>query len=81
MKSPLTKEDLALLLLYLNSWDDDPNREYSGGPILRAWKNIRFETLDILEEQGLIKDAKGRKPILLTKEGIAKAEELKKNFM
>ena len=36
-------KDLALLLLYLLSWDDNSKREYSKEPVLRAWKNIRFE--------------------------------------
>ena len=73
-------EGLALLLLYLSSWDEDPKRKYGKEPILRAWKNVRFEILDKLSEKGLISDSKRSKSIVLTDEGIKKAEELKKKF-
>lgn len=66
-------EDLALLLLYLSSWDEDPKRKYSKEPVLRAWKNIRFEILDKLNEKEFISDSKGRKSIYLTNNGIKKA--------
>jgi len=72
--------DLALVLLYLSCWDENPKREYSKEPILRAWKNIRFEILDKLSEKELISDSKGKKSVYLTKEGVKKAEELKKKF-
>ena len=73
-------EDLALLLLYLSCWDENPKREYTKEPILRAWKNIRFDVLDKLGEKELIFDSKRSKSIQLSKEGIKKAEELKKKF-
>ena len=42
-------EDLALLLLYLSAWDEDPKRKYSKEPVLRAWKNISLYILLIKE--------------------------------
>jgi len=55
-------------------------RKLGKEPILRAWKNIRFNILDKLSEKGLINDSKGRRSIIITEEGVKKAEALKKKF-
>lgn len=73
-------EDLALLLLYLSCWDEDPKRKYSKESILRAWKNIRFESLNKLNDKKLIIDFRGRKSIYSTDKEIEKAKELEKKF-
>jgi len=48
-------ENLSLLSLYLSSWNE--NLENGEGPILKAWKNTRFEILDSLKEKRLISDS------------------------
>lgn len=73
-------EDLALLLLHESSWDENPKKKYGEKPILRSWKNIRFEILDSLSERGLISDSKRCKSVCLTEDGVRKAEEIKKKF-
>ena len=45
-------ENLTLLLLYLNSWDENKKREYGNKPILRSWKNHGFEAIDSLVKSG-----------------------------
>ncbi len=45
---------LTLLLLYLNSWEEKGYFE----PIRRAWKGHDFDTLNKLEEEGLLHKAK-----------------------
>ncbi len=45
-------EELTLLLLYLTSWEEELLR---GAPtVRRAWKNMRFEVLDSLAQQGYL---------------------------
>ena len=69
-------KDLNLLLLYLTGWEEDSQRE-PGEKIFRSWKGYLFETLNELEEENLIRQFRNAKSVLLTKEGIEKAEELK----
>lgn len=73
-------ENLALLLLYKTSWDENKNVKLGEEPILSSWKNIRFEVLDSLNNKGLIINSKNRKPVTFTSEGIQKAKELEKTL-
>ena len=68
-------EDLALLLLYLASWEekDLPGR--------RAWKGFPFETLDVLTDRGYLEGSRGAKSVWLTAEGIARARDLERRFL
>jgi DNA-binding PadR family transcriptional regulator len=63
---------LTLLLLYVNSWEE---KEY-GQSLRRAWKGYDFDTLNKLEEDGLITQSKTAKSLYLTDEGIAAAKQL-----
>lgn len=67
-------DDLALLLLYLASWEekDLPGR--------RAWKGFPFETLDALTDRGYLEGSRGAKSVWLTAEGIARARELERRL-
>ncbi|MFP4466784.1 MAG: DUF6429 family protein [Candidatus Goldiibacteriota bacterium] len=65
-------EELTLLLLYLNSW----NEKIHNGEVKRAWKNHDFATIDALQEKGLISATKRAKSVYFSEEGAAKAEKL-----
>ena len=68
------REDLTLLLLYLNSWDE----EYKPMKIkfLRSWKGFDFGTLNSLSDNYLISDSKKSKSITFTEDGVIKAKKL-----
>jgi hypothetical protein len=71
---PMTPEDqlmadLTLLLLFLGSWE-----ERDGVHV--AWKTMRFEVLDALGEAGLIVTNTHRKSVVLTEEGMKKAQAI-----
>lgn len=63
--------ELTLLVLYLGS-----AQERHG--LRRAWKTMRFEILDALQEAGLIDTSPQRKSVLLTEGGVERAEGLRK---
>ena len=69
-------ENLMLLLLYLNSWDEDPKRKLSKEPIFRAWKGYDFDILNTLTDKGFIYGSKRSKSVYLTDEGIAQARTI-----
>lgn len=69
-------EDLALLLLYVTSWEE---REFPG--VLRSWKGYPFEVLDSLTDRGLIRTSKTAKSVSLTDEGIRAARNLEKKYL
>jgi len=72
-------EELALLLLYLTSWEEELIR---GAPtVRRAWKNMSFEVLDCLAEQGYLETKKRAKSIYITEQGLRKAQELQKKYL
>lgn len=62
-------QDLTLLLLFLGSWE-----ERDGVHV--AWKTMRFEVLDALGEAGLIVTNTHRKSVVLTDEGMKKAQAI-----
>jgi len=57
---------LTLLLIYLTSWDEKD----LVSNMRRAWKSYDFETLDKLEEDGLISQSKAAKSVYLTEKGL-----------
>ena len=71
-------KDFNLLLLYLNSWEEDSRAE-SGGKIFRAWKNYPYEVLNELERENLIRQYP--KSVIITKEGLSKALGLKRQLI
>ena len=65
-------QDLTLMLLYLNSWEEESGRiRYR-----RAWKGYDFDDLDLLEDQGYISGSHKAKSVHLHDEGVKAAEEL-----
>jgi len=71
-------KELALLLLYLTSWEE--KEKYMPEPLYRSWKGYPFEILNKLEEEGFITQGRRSKSVHLTEEGIRQAEELKKKY-
>ena len=62
--------DLTLLVLFLGSWEE----KYGGR---MAWKTVRFETLDALQEAGFIATTPTRKSLIFTDDGIRRAQALR----
>lgn len=74
-------EELALLLLYLTAWEEEP---FKGIKAFRSWKGYPFEILDVLQEKGYISQGKYKsrsKSVVLTESGIEKAKQLKKKYL
>ena len=57
---------LTLLLIYLTGWDEKD----LVSNMRRAWKGYDFDTLDKLEEDGLISQSKTAKSVYLTEKGL-----------
>jgi len=66
-------ENLTLLLMYLNSWDENKNKEFGDRQMLRSWKNHDFSIVDSLVKEGLIRHGPKIKSVYLTESGIQKA--------
>lgn len=60
---------LTLLVLFLGSHETRDGRH-------EAWKNVRFEILDTLQEAGLIVTTPHRKAVVITDVGVEQAEQL-----
>jgi DNA-binding PadR family transcriptional regulator len=72
--------ELNLLLLFLSGWEED-SRQNPGKKIYRAWNGYLFEVLNALEEKELITQFRNGKSVIITPEGIKKAEELKQKYI
>ncbi len=65
--------EVVLALMYLNLWQEDK----PPFAVHRAWKSFPWEALDRLYEQGYIDNPRSKaKSVVLTEEGLRKAEEL-----
>jgi hypothetical protein len=66
--------ELALALIYLNSFEDSYG--------LRAWKNIAWEVLDHLYDQGYITDPKTKsKSVGISEEGLEAAKAMFEKYI
>lgn len=61
-----TKMEVTILLLVITSWKRDEEN--------RSWKGYSFDILDLLEEEGLIKQRHGEKSVIVTEKGMEKAK-------
>ena len=68
---------LTLLLIYLTSWEEKLRTE-PVGVLQRAWRTYSFEVLSELERENLIRQHTNS--IIITREGMAKSEGLKRNY-
>lgn len=73
--------DLSLLLLFLNSWEEegfdyDENEKFVKKKFRRTWKDCSYGVLKILDERGYIFNNYKSKSIVITDAGIQKALEI-----
>lgn len=75
-------EELTLILLYLNSWEEDGySRDDSGNiKIKRSWKGYDFDILNTLEKESYLGGSYKSKSVYLTEDGEIKAQELYKKY-
>lgn len=71
-------KDFNLLLMFLNSWEEESRTE-PGGKIFRVWKNYPFEVLNELERENFIRQYP--KSVIITKEGLNKALGLRHQYI
>lgn len=70
--------DLSLLLLFLNSWEEDgfdydENEKFVKKKFRRTWKDCSYNVLKILDERGYIFNNYKSKSIVITDAGVQKA--------
>ena len=70
-------EEITLLLIALTSWKE----KITGIDVTRAWKGYDFDMLNALTEKGYISGSKRSKLVILTDEGLKKANELIKKYL
>lgn len=66
--SPEQMERLTLLMLYLQSWNENG--------VARAWKGYDFDVLNKLNEKGFVNDRRGNKSLYITEKGIEEAKKI-----
>ena len=71
--------DMILALIYLTRFKET-GRFKSDNELFRAWKSYDWDTLDKLNEEGLIIDCHGNKSLYLTEEGEQKAKEILEKY-
>ena len=71
--------DMILALIYLTRFKET-GRFKSENELFRAWKSYDWDTLDKLNEEGLIIDRHGNKSLYLTEEGEQKAKEILEKY-
>ena len=73
-------EELTLLMLFLTSFRD--TRGFGKEEdMIRSWKGYPFEFLNSLESKKFISQSRGAKSVVLTEDGIKKAEEIKEKYL
>ncbi len=76
MSPDKAKHDLTLVLIYLSRMADRKSDFWRDDINFQAWKNYSWETVDALDEEGLVISKHGNKSLWLTPEGVAKAREV-----
>ena len=71
-------KEINLLLIYLSGWQED-SPKVPGKKVFRAWKGYLFRVLNELERDRLIRQF--RNSLILTEEGLKKAERLKEKYL
>jgi len=67
--------DLTLVLSALTGWQEE-SKKNPGGKIYRTWKGYKFEVTNELEDQKLIQSFPGYKSMLVTPNGLEKAQAI-----
>ena len=76
MNNEEKKKELTLLLLYLNSWDEEGYERDE-----KSWKGFDFDTLNVLEKENYLSGSYKSKSVFLTKNGEKKALELYRKYL
>ena len=73
-------EELTLLLMYLTSWEEEPNSFED--KFKQCWKGYKFDIINELTDKGYLFPSKYKnKSVTLTKEGEKLAEELINKYL
>lgn len=74
--------DLTLALIYLTRFTEGRGKktDFWEAKEFKAWKSYDWDTLDQLNEEGLISDTHRSKSLWLTEEGANKAKEILNNL-
>ena len=73
-------EELTLLLMYLTSWEDEPNPFEDR--FKQCWKGYSFDVINELTDKGYLFPSKYKnKSVTLTKEGEKLAKELIEKYL
>ena len=75
MKADRALHDLTLALIYLTRLSDK-KADFFNITDFRAWKNYNWDTVDELDEEGLVSSKHGNKSLLITEDGVKKAREI-----
>ena len=69
--------DLTLALIYLTRISERQNGSdlWDVKPF-QAWKNYNWDTVDELDEEGLVSSRHGNKSLWLTEDGVKRAREI-----
>lgn len=71
-------KDLYLLLIYMSAWEEE-SRKKPGAKVLRAWKGLRFDILNVLERENMIRQY--RHSLIMTDAGIERAQQLTQKYL
>ena len=71
--------DLTLTLIYLTRFTESKSTFFSDIPF-QAWKNYNWNTLDELDEEGLISSNHRSKSLWITEDGVKRAREIMKGL-
>ncbi len=70
------RQELTLLLLYLNAIDENEQHDFGETSDLHSWTSYAEMDLEELHQSKLIAGHRGKKSVYLTDEGVAKAKAL-----
>jgi hypothetical protein len=74
-------EELTLLLIYLTGWEENVGTKKNPINVLRSWKGYPFDVIKSLVEKDDLRGSFRAKSVMLTEEGIKRAEQLKKKYL
>jgi DNA-binding MarR family transcriptional regulator len=78
--------ELTMLLIYLNSKEETKTQTRTGKnqkevKVLKSWVHYKYEILDELQNQGLIRRTPGARSLTISDKGKQAAEELKNKLL
>ena len=87
MKKEELINELALMLMYLTQWTEEPNDEQNfdlpqcgDGKIHKSWKGYDFDAMNMLRDMRYIKLGYGKAPNIFYPDGLDAATALFKKY-